>query len=101
MEMRHGQWSDGSIPKALTEVEGKEIVQAALEKTQSSFSRRGEGCCWLDQVNFLPISSISLRPRKLIASLNIAISDIEPPSLFLFFGFLIRLKSPVIIQAES
>ncbi|OQU76894.1 hypothetical protein SORBI_3010G231350 [Sorghum bicolor] len=25
------------------------MVQESLVKTQSNFSRRGDGCCWLDQ----------------------------------------------------
>jgi len=89
----------GIISRALAEVLGYELIQLLEVKIQSSFSRRGEGCI-LDQVNFLPCRLTSLRPKVLIAELNLNISVKSPPGLFLSSGFLIRLKSPKIIQSR-
>jgi hypothetical protein len=50
---RQGQWSEGTMSRADTEVVGKEIAHLLEVKTQSNFYRRGEGCMF-DQVYFLP-----------------------------------------------
>lgn len=83
-----GMWSESGLDKGCTQVVGKDRVQLLEVKTQSNFTRRGSVCMLL---------------RSDSISLNIFISPISPPSLFMFSGHLMRLKSPKgpVIKAGS
>jgi hypothetical protein len=82
-------------------VAGNLVVQALEVKNQSSLSRGVEGCL-LVHVNFLPYRGSSTKPRELMASLNINISLMLPPGLFLFSGLRKKVeisnKEPVLIS---
>lgn len=69
-------------------------------KNQSNLSNRGL-CCLFVQVYLQPFSGNSTNLNLLIAALKASISRIFPPGLFLSSGFLIKLKSPTIIQYSS
>ena len=101
MLITYGKWSEGVMSRALAVVLGYEVSQEGEVNTQSSFSSKGEGCCMLDQVYFLPWSTISLMPNELMASLNLSMLFVSPSGLFLSASLLMRLKSPVIIWASE
>jgi hypothetical protein len=91
--MRQGVRSDVSLERPEAKVFGNKVVQALEEKNQSSLSRRGF-CCLFVQVYLQPLRGNSTNLRLLIASLKANMSCTFPPGLFLSSCDVMRLKSP-------
>jgi len=86
ISITHGQWSKTSMHNVVASVSGYLVVQELEVKNQSSLSRRGGNCLFV-QVNCLPCNGISTS-SLLIASLKRNISLKFAPSLFLSLDFL-------------
>ena len=78
---------------------GKELVQLALVKNQSSCSKRGSVCMLL-QVKDLPLIGSSMRACELMRSLKVILSLRLPPGLLRLSGLRMKLKSPTNSQSS-